>query len=58
MVSSLDDAQMAVEDARTIVPQSARGELFELHGPDHRECARDPRVVERIVAFVREDPPD
>jgi pimeloyl-ACP methyl ester carboxylesterase len=58
IVSSLDDEQMAVEDARTIVPQLARGELFELHGPDHRECARDPRVVERIVAFVGAGTPD
>lgn len=52
IVSSLDDERMAVDDARTLAPQLPRGELFELRGPDHRDTARDPEVIHRIVEFI------
>ena len=55
IVSSLDDEQMAVEDARTIAPLLRRGELFELRGPDHRGCAQDPVVIRRVVEFLAGD---
>ena len=54
LISSLDDERMAVEDARTLAPQLSRGELFELHGPDHRETAQDPEVIQRIVNFIED----
>jgi pimeloyl-ACP methyl ester carboxylesterase len=54
LVSSLDDERMAVEDARTLAPKLPRGALFELHGPDHRETARHPDVIQRIVGFINE----
>ena len=52
LVSSLDDERMAVEDARILAPKLARGGLFEVHGADHRETARDPDVIRRIVEFI------
>jgi hypothetical protein len=52
IVSSVDDEQMAVEDARSLAPQLPRASLFELRGLDHRETARDPRVVHRILEFI------
>jgi pimeloyl-ACP methyl ester carboxylesterase len=55
IVSSLDDERMAVEDARTIAPMLRNGELFELRGPDHRGCAQDPVVIQRVVAFLAAD---
>jgi hypothetical protein len=55
IVSSLDDEQMAVDDARTIAPLLRRGELFELRGPDHRGCAQDPVVIRRVVGFLAGD---
>jgi pimeloyl-ACP methyl ester carboxylesterase len=55
IVSSLDDEQMAVEDARTIAPMLRRGELFEVRGADHRGCAQDPVVIRRVVEFLAGD---
>jgi pimeloyl-ACP methyl ester carboxylesterase len=55
IVSSLDDERMAVEDARTIAPMLRNGELFELRGPDHRGCAQDPVVIQRVVEFLGAD---
>lgn len=52
LVSSVDDERMAVDDARSLAPQLRRGALFELQGLDHRETARDPRVIHRILEFV------
>ena len=52
LVSSVDDERMAVDDARSLAPQLRRGALFELRGLDHRESARDPRVVYRILEFI------
>jgi pimeloyl-ACP methyl ester carboxylesterase len=54
LVSSLDDERMAVDDARTLAPKLRRGALFELHGPDHRDTARHPDVIHRIVEFIDE----
>lgn len=54
IVSSLDDERMAVDDARTLAPKLSCGALFELHGPDHRETARHPDVIHRIVEFIDE----
>lgn len=58
LVSGLDDERMAVEDARILAPKLKRGELFEVDGVDHRETARDPRVIARIVKFLTADGED
>ena len=52
LVSSVDDERMAVEDARTLAPKLNRGELFEIDDADHRETARDPRVIARVIDFL------
>jgi pimeloyl-ACP methyl ester carboxylesterase len=54
LVSSLDDERMAVDDARTLATRLRRGELFEVHGPDHRDTARHPDVIDRVVEFFDE----
>ena len=55
LVGSLDDEHMAVDDARTLAPKLPRGELFEVHGPDHRETAQHPDVIHRIIWFINKD---
>jgi hypothetical protein len=35
-----------------LATQLRRGELLEVHGPDHRETARHPDVIHRIVEFI------
>ncbi len=54
LVSSLDDEQLAVDDARTAATNLRRGELFEVHGPGHRDTARHPDVIHRVVEFIDE----
>jgi pimeloyl-ACP methyl ester carboxylesterase len=52
VVSSLDDSGALLDQARALVPQLARGELFEVHGPGHRATAYHPRVIARIIEFL------
>jgi pimeloyl-ACP methyl ester carboxylesterase len=52
LVSGVDDERMAVDDARTLAPTLKHGSLYEVDGVDHRESARDPRVIARVVEFL------
>lgn len=52
LVSGVDDERMAVDEARNIAPKLKRGELFEVDKANHRQTARDPRVIARVVEFL------
>jgi pimeloyl-ACP methyl ester carboxylesterase len=55
LVSGVDDERMAVDEARNIAPKLQRGELFEVDKTNHRQTARDPRVIARVIEFLTTD---
>lgn len=55
LVAGVDDERMAVDEARTLAPKLEHGELFEVDKANHRRTARDPRVIARVIEFLKAD---
>ena len=52
-VHSTADERAAIANLREVPVTCPRGALFEIEGLDHRGTARDPRVIDRVIAHVR-----